>query len=44
MELKYVIVKQVSKEIAAPLAMIFNLSLSTDEVPDEHKIVKVMHI
>ncbi len=43
-DIKSDVVKQVSKEISIPLAMIFNLSLSTGIVPDDLKIAKVVPI
>ena len=36
------VLKKVSSEIAKPLTMIFNLSLSTGVVPDKLKIAKVI--
>ena len=42
--LKPDVVKNVAKEIAYPLMLIFNVSLSTGVVPDELKIAKVVLI
>ena len=42
--LKSDVVKKVAKEIAYPLMIISNVSLSTGVVPDELKIVKVVPI
>ena len=42
--LKPDVVKKVAKEIAYPLMLIFNVSLSTGVVPDELKIAKVVPI
>ena len=42
--LKPDVVKKVAKEIAYPLMLIFNVSLSTGIVPDELKMAKVVPI
>ena len=38
------VLKKISKEIAIPLTRIFNLSISSGEVPDSFKIAKVVPI
>ena len=43
-QIKIDLVKQVANEIAYPLMLIFNSSLSTGVVPDEFKIAKVIPI
>ena len=43
-DIKSDVIKQVAKEIASPLSMIFNTSLSTGIVPDDLKIAKVVPI
>ena len=43
-DIKSDVIKQVAKEIASPLTMIFNTSLSTGIVPDDLKIAKVVPI
>ena len=43
-DIKSDVIKQVAKEIASPLTMIFNTSLSTGIVPDDLKIAKFVPI